>query len=198
MRRLFTISGVLVLLLALASPVAAARPITESGMYESASAYASSCEQQGGNTVCTDTSVDVFTGPGWSDACVSVSSYSISPSGRYRSLSNAWGCAPATAFSLADDLSSASLGATDVQLYSCGRITCTEGDVVSVAADWTAAGEVTSYSGRSSFTDGTCTYRSTFEGASAEASASISLDGSHADGWGSLFREAYTVTVRCR
>lgn len=198
MRRFVIPLTAVLLLLAFASPVAAARPITESGTYESASAFASSCEQQGGSTVCTDTYLDVFVGPEWADACVSVNSYAISPSGRYRSISNAWGCAPATAFSLASDLSSASLETTAIQLYTCGRLTCSESDVVSVAGSWTQAGEAYTYSGRSTFTDGTCTYRQSFSGAQTEAAAVITLDGAASDGWGYLAREEYTVTVRCR
>lgn len=198
MRRLVIPITAVLLLLAFASPVAAARPITESGTYEYASASASSCEQQGGSTVCTDTYLDVFVGPEWADACVGVNSYAISPTGQYRSISNAWGCAPASAFSLASDLSSASLGTTAVQLYSCGRRTCSEGDIVSVSGTWTQVGEAYTYSGRSTFTDGTCTYKQAFSGAQTEATATITLDGAASDGWGFLAREEYTVTVRCR
>lgn len=198
MRRLVVMLTTVLMLLAFASPAAAARPITESGTYESASAFASSCEQQGGSTVCTDTYLDVFVGPEWADACVSVNSYAISPGGRYRSISNAWGCAPASAFSLAADLSSATLGTTEIQLYSCGPRTCSAGDVVSVSGSWTQVGEAYTYSGRSTFTDGSCTYRSTFNGAQTEAATVITLDGTASDGWGYLSREEYTVTIRCK
>ena len=199
MRRLIVILGTLAIALAMAAPAAAAPPITESGSYQYASASTSTCDQQGGGqTTCTDTYVDVFSGPDYADACVYQFSYAFGPSGRGRLISEVSGCAPADGFSIAADLTSASLGSTSIPVYSCGRRSCTDAGTVDVSASWLAVGTVNTYSGRSSFKDGSCTYRQTFSGASAEASAVVTIDGTSSDAYGWMSREEYTVTVRCR
>lgn len=199
MRRLLIPITTVLLLLAFASPAAAARPIKQSGTWEQASAFSSSCTQQGGSTVCTDVYVDAFAFEDeYSDVCVGMFTYSISPSGRFRFISDASGCGPANGFAVATDASSAALAATDVQLYSCNARTCTEGALVTVAADWTAIGEPVAYSGRATFTDGTCTYRQSWNGDQAQATSTVSIDGADHTADGFILREEFTVSERCR
>jgi hypothetical protein len=199
MRRLLISITAVMLLLAFASPAAAARPIKQSGTWEQASAFSSSCTQQGGNSLCTDVYVDAFAfDDEFSDVCVGMFTYSISPSGRFRFVSDANGCGAANGFAVADDGTWASLAPSDVQLYSCNARTCTEGDLVTVAADWVAIGDPSTYSGRATYTDGACTYRQSWDGVQSQATSSFSVGGVAYEGDGYILREEFTVTERCR
>jgi hypothetical protein len=198
MRRLIIVLSALVMLFAVASPAAAARPVKDSGSYEFATAWASDCVQQGGNTLCTDTYVDVFGGSEWTDACVGVFTYTIGRNGQFRPGTDRWGCGPAGSFGVAGNGTSASLGSTTVDLFTCGPRRCTAAGSVTVSAEWTAIGSPMTSSGRSTFSDGNCTYRQSWKGVQSEASASITLNGSSLDGSGYFGREEYTVTERCR
>jgi hypothetical protein len=199
MRRLIVILGTLAIVLAMAAPAAAAPPVKESGSYQYASAWSSTCDQQGGGqTTCTESYLDAFTGPDYADVCVYIVSYAFSTRGPGRLISEVSGCSPANGFSVAGDLASASVGSTTIPVYSCGRRSCTDAGTVDVSASWLAVGTVNTYSGRSTYTEGTCTYRQTFSGASAEAAASVTIDGTSSDAYGWMSREEYTVTVRCR
>lgn len=199
MRRLLILLPAVLVFLAFAAPVAAARPIKSSGTWEQASAFSSSCTQQGGLTQCTDVFVDVFAFEDeFTDVCVGMFSYSISPSGRFRSTGDASGCGPANGFAVADDATWATLGASDVQLYSCDQRSCTEGDLVTVVADWTAIGEPSAYSGRATYTFESCTYRQSWDGVQAQAASSFSIDGAVYDGDGYILREEFTVSEQCR
>ena len=201
MRRAILILATLsALVFVMAQPAAAAPPIRESGTFTYAFGTTSECEQQGGRTVCTDTTISIQEGPDFSVVCVDQFTYSISPSGRYQMISQQSGCtelAPG-AFTVSGDLSTATLSPTTVQLYSCDGRRCTEGDVVTVSATFTGTGELNRYSGRGSFKDGDCTYRYTFEGQSREGTFEITIDGSTSTGPGSVGEEEYTFTVRCR
>ena len=199
MRRLIVIIGSTVLLLASVSPAMAARPIKSSGVWQQASAFSSSCQTQGANTVCTDIGVDAFAfNDEFSDACVWTFTYSIGRNGQFRPISDAHGCAPASSFSVASGAASATLGATQVQLYSCNQRTCVAGDTVTVAGSWTAISGASTYSGRATYTDGSCTYRQSWSGVSSQASASFSVDSTDYLGEGFILREDFTVTERCR
>ncbi|HVL54722.1 MAG TPA: hypothetical protein VM344_10750 [Vitreimonas sp.] len=199
MRRLIVILGSAVLLLASVSPAMAARPIKSSGAWQQANAFSSSCETQGANTVCTDVGIDAFAfDDEFSDACVWMFTYSVGRNGQFRPISDASGCAPASSFSVAAGASSAQLSATQVQLYSCNQRTCVAGDTVTVAASWTAISGSSTYSGRATYTDGSCTYRQSWSGASSQASASFSVGTTDYVGDGFILREDFTVTERCR
>jgi hypothetical protein len=199
MRRLVIVFTTVLLLLAFASPAAAAPPVRTSGVFAQASAFSSSCTEQGGTTLCTDVFVDVFSFEDeFTDVCVGIFSYSIGPSGRFRSVSDTFGCSPGGPLSVAADGSAASLASSDVQLVTCSRRACTEGDVVTVAADWTAIGTPFTYSGRTTFSDGTCTFRQSWKGVQSETTSSFSIDGADYEGGGFLVREDVTVTERCR
>jgi hypothetical protein len=199
MRRLIVILGTLAIVLAMAAPAAAAPPVKESGSYQYASASTSTCDQQGaGQTTCTESYLDAFMGPDYADVCIWVVTYALSPRGQGRLISEVSGCAPANGFSVAADLTSASLGSTSIPVYSCGSRSCSDAGTVDASASWLAVGPVNTYTGRSTSTEGSCTYRQTFSGTSAEATASVTIDGTSTDAYGWMSREEYTVTVRCR
>ncbi len=201
MRRLIIILGAVVVLLAAASPAAAAPPVRQSGTFETGNALASDCNQQGAWLNCTDLSVDFFvdSGFGFADACVSIFTYRVRANGSgFQPLEELNGCGPAAAASVADDLGSASLSAT-IQVGDCGPTGCAPTESVTVAGEWTAIGDATPFSSRSTFKDGTCTFTHTSTGERAEASAVLTLDG---EAYESVFafiaREETTFTERCR
>ncbi len=199
-RAILILATVAALLLVFAQPAAAAPPIRESGSVAFASAYSSDCEQQRGSTVCTDTYLSVQETPDGAIACVSVVTYSISSSGRYRAISEESGCGDVApdAFTISSGLASATLAPTAIELYSCNRRTCTSGGIVTVSGEFTGTGDVNRYSGRGSFTEGACRYRYSFDGASRQALATITVDGTTSTGEGVIGEENYTFTVNCR
>lgn len=199
MRRLIISLGALVILLAAASPVAAAPPVRQSGTFESAGAFASSCAQQGAWTVCTDVSVDFFSGPDFTDACASTLTYRFRGNGQPVVTSQKFACGPASGASVADDLSSATLSPSTLQVVECGPVSCSPTGSISVAGAWTAAGEPIPFSSRSTFTDGTCTFRQTSTGERVDATASITVDGTTYQAlFATIAEETFVVSERCR
>lgn len=202
MRRLIIILGAILVLLAAASPAAAAPPNRQSGTFESGSAFASSCDEQGAWLNCTDVSVDFFADStfGFTDACVSVFSYRVRLNGSgFQPLDEAGGCGPASGATVAEDLSSASLSPSTIQLAECGPSSCTDAGSITVAGEWTAIGDPTPFSSRSTFKDKTCTFTQTSTGARAEATAVLTVDGeTYESTFGAISHEEVTFTERCR
>ena len=199
MRRLIISLGALVILLAATSPVAAAPPIRQSGTFESAGAFASSCAQQGAWTVCTDASVDFFSGTDFTDACASVVTYRFRGSGQPVVTSEKFACGPASGANVADDLSSATLQPSTLQVVTCGPQSCSPSGSISVAGSWTATGEPISFSSRSTFTDGTCTFKQSSTGERVDATATITVDGTAYQAlFATIAQENFVVSERCR
>jgi len=199
MRRLIVILTTVLLLLAFASPAAAAAPIKDSGSVQQASAFVSSCTEQGGNTLCTDVFVDAFSFEDeFSDVCVGISTYVIRANGQFRPVSDVSGCGPANGFSVASDGSSAVIGASEIQLASCDERGCTDAGVVTVEGSWEATSAPTPYSGKATFKEGTCTFRQSWTGVRAEAATSLSIGDDSYAGDGFMAREEFTVSERCR
>ncbi|HEX7173527.1 MAG TPA: hypothetical protein VF365_13085 [Candidatus Limnocylindria bacterium] len=199
MRRLVILLATVLMLLAFAAPAAAAPPIKDSGSVQQASAFAGSCTEQGGNTLCTDVFIDAFSfEEEFSDVCVGIFTYTIRANGQFRSVSEVSGCGPANGFSVASDGSSAIVGPSEIQLASCDQRGCTDAGVVTVEASWTATSDPTPYSGKATFKEGTCTFRQSWTGIRAEAAASLSIGDESYAGDGFLAREEFTVSERCR
>ncbi len=182
---------------------AAGGRIRESGTYTFASSFSTSCTEQKGRTVCTDTYLDVYSNSDYgTEACLSVETYALTRGG-YDSISSEYGCSPVEsgAFTVNSKLSSATLSPTSITLstYSCNRRDCTvtSSRVVTMSASFTGTGELSSYSGRGSFKEGDCTYKYSYKGASREAAVALTLDGVTTDASGSIGTETYTFSTNC-
>lgn len=187
------------LLLALAAPALAAPPLKESGTSMYFSSYSSVCTE-GGSPTCTDTSLEAFSiAPDTIVVCLNTYTYSTRT---YRLISQESGCTEtsSTALTFTSDFTVA-LSDTSVTVveFSCGPRRCTEGGsrTVTVSALDSAVGPIFTSSGRSTFSDGTCTYRYSFTDESAELAGTMTIDGVTMDqsGWGSV--SEYTVSARC-
>lgn len=199
MRRLVILLTTVLMLLAFATPAAAAPPIKQSGSVQQASAFAGSCTQQGGNTLCTDVFIDAFSFEDeYSDVCVGIFTYTIRANGQFRPVSDVFGCGPANGFAVASDGSSATLGATDAQLASCDERGCTDEGLTTVEASWTATSDPFPYSGKATFKEGNCTFRQAWTGIRAEGTSDFSIGDASYAGDGFMAREDYTVSERCR
>lgn len=211
LRILFALSiAVLVLGMMASSAAAASGPgtaaggrIRESGTYTYASSFSTSCTEQKGRTVCTDTYLDVYSNSEYgTEACLSVETYALTRRG-YDSISSEYGCSPveAGAFTVNSKLSSATLSPTVITLntYSCNRMSCTVSSSrdVTVSATFTGTGELSSYSGRGSFKEGDCTYKYSYKGSSRQAAVALTLDGVTSDASGSIGTETYTFSTNC-
>ncbi len=179
------------------------RPVRESGTSEYFSAYSTECTQEQGRTVCTDTFVyaDSFTnaqGAVSTFVCVDTNTYSISPSGRYSSLSYESGCTEVAgdAVTVSGNLSSATLAPTQVELSSCSRRTCTVSRTVTVSGTLTGTGEVYTSSGRGTDKYDGCTVRYSYDSASRQGVGTITLDGTTMDATGGFGTTTYKVTYR--
>jgi hypothetical protein len=189
------------LVFTIATPALAAPPIREDGTVSRASAFAGSCETTGGGgMVCTDQYVETFqSGPESWSVCVGRFTYSISATGRFRSISDENGCADLSdsALTIAPDLLTASIAPTDVPLLSCNRRGCTEAGALTVSAELASGGQIYESTNRGTFSDGTCTYRFTSSTVSTDGPAEITVDGSTVVGQGSYESEDFRFTTRC-
>lgn len=181
----------MVAVLAIAAPAAAVAPERPRGSYSGISfqAYASDC----GRSQCTDYNVwaeqysDSQGGEGTS-VCVDVFTYST----RNGRGTGAGGCVDGAAFTIASDLSSASLQPTSIQI--CGRSCRT----VTVAVELQATSGEGSYRARSTQTDGTCTYTYTDSGSSRDAAGTLTWDGTSKDAFGSIQQYESAYSERCK
>lgn len=184
-----------ILVLLLAGPASAAPPVKDSSTQMFLSAFTFDC----GPTICTDTTVDVFT---VSDetmvVCLSETRFNIH-TGRLISQDSACSDEVSSDTLVIDaDLSSASLSPTDVTFFNCNQQGCVEGDTVIVSAELTASGPIFSDKSRSTFTDGTCTVTFTSSGEQRQASGTITVDGETLAVDGSIGIGKFSFMERCR
>jgi hypothetical protein len=191
------IVGFLVLLTTLAmlvvGPVAAAPPIHDSGTQESMTAFNSTC----GPSMCTDTFVDAFTpSEGVDVVCVSRFTFNIHNG---RQMSQESGCTETTgALVIGDDLSFALIAATEVVLFDCDQQGCVEGDTVTASAELTSFGPTFADRQRSTFNDGTCTFKFSFSGDSRQATGTLTLDDETLAADGSISSGKFSFSEHCR
>jgi hypothetical protein len=181
-RAILALFAVMAVVLTSAAPIAADTTKPVSGTYKSMSSYSQECVPQGARTTCTETSVDVFTEtPPTVVVCFNLTTYTYGEkTGRGRVLSSESGCtdpidAAALAISVSHDQMTTSLVPTEVTLSACDHRTCTETRTVTVSASDTG-GPVQPFSNRQTYKDGTCTYRFSETGSSAEVSGSLTFD----------------------
>jgi hypothetical protein len=189
MTRLVTVLLAMLAMLAFAPAVGAASPREN---FESVGfdAFSSQCGQQ----TCTDTSVFVdsqttASGETFMFACADQFTYDI----RNGRGNGAGGCTETPDFTVADDLSSASLAPTPFDV--CQRNNCT---TITVSAELVATGGSASFRSRYTERDGTCTFTYTDSGQSRQASGTITFDGVTVDADGSIRSIKTTVMSRCR
>ena len=205
-RAVLTVAAVFGLVLAMAAPVAADTapgPFRESGTSKSLSSFSSDCGTQGSQTTCSDTSVDVFSiDPTTVEVCVYRATYSVNErTGQFRLTSEESGCSEvaesALDVSVSRDALTATLEPTQVTLFSCNQRTCTETDTVTVsAAD--SGGPVATFTNRGSFKDGTCTFRYSESGQTAEVSGTLTIDGTTLAESGGATISQFKVQQTCK
>jgi hypothetical protein len=209
-----TMSGVLLLLMALAAPVAGASPFLEAGQDKGKSAWADSwvCDQG----VCEFTFVTAFTGR---------SSYNGDRfrgdrlcmwrgTGTYDATEHTWtdvlesGCSTSASLSFATSLASASGQATiETETFTCvydedtDTEECTDpepGGEVVVNVQWTATGTLAKGSFRERYQDGDCTWTYSGKGTWREAAAEGSIAGESVSfDYGSIRDGQSKFTYRC-
>jgi hypothetical protein len=182
MRRILGFITVIGLSLAMATPVAADTSQPVSGTYKSMSSLSVDCIPQGSRTTCTETSVDVYTDvPPTIVVCVNINTYTYSErTGRGRFISNEGGCSDpidgsALTITVGRDAMSASLAPTPVALLACDRRLCSASRTVTVSA-FDTGGPVQATVSRSSYRDGTCTFRYSESAQFAEVSGTLTID----------------------
>ena len=197
MRRLFTLVVVLFAMLALA-PAASADTTAEQrpvrGSYEAIGfdAYSSECDAR----TCTDTFIYAeestdSSGQTYEYVCVDQFTYNVR-TGRGTSSS---GCAETTNLTVADDLSSATLSPTAVEVCGSEGRSC---ETVIVSADLEATGGRGSYRSRGTYREGNCTFTYTDSGVQRSAAGTITYDGDVMDAQGQIRTYKSTYTERCK
>lgn len=189
MKRLVAVLVVMSALLAFAPGVAAASP-RENFDTVGFDAFTSECGRQ----TCTDTNFfadrqTTASGQVISFACVDQFTYNI----RNGRGTDVGGCVDGVDFTVAGDLSSASLPATQFEV--CQRNNCS---TITVSADLAATGGSATFRSRYTERDGTCTFTYSDSGQSRSASGTIVFDGSVIEVDGSIRSGSTTVTTKCR
>jgi hypothetical protein len=195
MRRVLIFAAMLVFALASTGTAQAAPPVTFTEKGVSAFGDWESCSEERGVTTCTFVSLSAFEGTQKSGSetfngtrvCLFIDTFSFRrgpgpPPSDSDTFEEGCSTAPAGTLAVATDLSSATLQAATVTI---NELECTEFDCtptgssreVVVAADWTATGPLSSFSGRFKFDNGTCTETFSEKGESREAAATATLDG---------------------
>lgn len=189
-----------VLVAMLAAPALAAPPYRESGTYESFGSSAETCTT-GPGAECSYTSLSVYSyDPDTIEVCLYTATYPISR-GAPR-FTEGYGCTIVddSALTITSDFSFI-LAATDIEFfeYSCKARRCTETfEVVTVSAEDSAVGPISTTSGRGTFTENNCTYRYSFSQQSAELAGTMTVDGVTMEQWGYGSVSTATSSVRCR
>jgi hypothetical protein len=184
----------------LAAPTLAAPPYRESGVYESFDSSAETCTS-GPGAECTYTSLSVYSyDPDTIEVCLYTATYPISRGAP--SFTEGYGCTIVDdgALTVTDDFSFI-LAATDIDFfeYSCKARQCTETfEVVTVSAEDSPIGPVSTSSGRGTFTEDNCTYRFSYTQQFAELAGTMTIDGVTMEQWGYGFVSNATSSVRCR
>lgn len=177
MRRSISVLGAVCLLLLVTAVPALAAPaprIHDSGSVDYAYASTSSCDASS----CTDTYINVFTAvldTGETQDIVCVDSFTYPLRGRGATSSTS-GCGPVSSFTVANDLSTATLGTTTIDASTCTQRRC-EPTTITVSGTFTATGTATSYSYRSTYKNGDCTERYAVKGTSTPATFEGTLNG---------------------
>jgi len=189
MKRVVTVLVILFGLLAFA-PVAAAASPRENFDNAGFDAFGSQCGQQ----TCTDTNFfadrqTTASGEVSSFACVDQFTYNI----RTGRGTDVGGCLDGVDFTVAGDLSSASLPATQFEV--CQRNNCR---TITVSANLTATGSSATFRSRYTERDGTCTFTYSDSGQSRSASGSVTFDGSVVAVDGSIRSGKTTVASKCK
>src|SRR3954453_8065754 len=107
------------------------------------------CNTSGNRQVCTDTILSVISNEDGSDGppCLEVHKYSFGSNGRFTEISDEFGCATEGTITVGADLS-VTLDPTDITLQSCGRRSCTGSRTVTVSAQDSPTGPVSTPSTR--------------------------------------------------
>lgn len=189
MQRVVTVFVILFALLAFAPGVAAASPREN---FESVGfdAFSSECGQQ----TCTDTSIfadqqTTASGETFTFACVDQFTFNIR-NGRGTFLS---GCSETPDITVAGDLSSASLAPTQFEV--CDQHRCS---TITASAELEGTGQTSTFRGRFTERDGTCTFTFSESGQRQFATGTITFDGTTLDAEGSIRSSRTSVTSKCR
>ena len=165
MRRLVIASLALPMAMLLAVGPAAA-DTTPGGSGTNFGTFASSCSTSSGRQTCTDTSVSVSpneSGDAYS-TCLDVYSYSISSNGRFTFIAEQFGCVDATNVTISSDYS-VTLDPTDISVATCKahQRQCSGSTLVTVSADASPIGDVSTTTTRSTTKAGSCTVKTTID-----------------------------------
>lgn len=193
MRRLVPILVVMFALLAFAPAVSAdTTPSSPRESYESVGfdAFNSDCDAR----TCTDTYIyahqeTTTSGETFAYVCVDQWTYSL----RTGRGSGSSGCTHAVSLTVAGDLSSASLAPTEIGL--CDQRRCTD---VIVSAELLGTGEASTFRGRFTDRDGTCTFTYSDSGTRQSATGTLTLDGTTIAVDGSIYSSKTTFASRCK
>ena len=96
-----------------------------------------------------------------------------------------------------EDLTSATVAPTTIQLQQCDASGCVPGDEVTVAVTFTGTGDLTRFRHRSKVTNG-CTYMNASKGIQRQGEVTLTIDGDAYDAVGFLTTAQDTFKVRCR
>lgn len=188
------------LLAMLTVPALAAPPYRESGTYESFGSSAETCTT-GPGAECSYTSLSVNSyDPDNIEVCLYTATYPVSRGAP--SYSEGYGCTVVddSALTITSDFSFI-LAPTDIEFfeYSCQARRCTETfEIVTVSAEDSAIGPISTSSGRGSFTEGNCTSRYSYTDQWAELAGTMTIDGETMEQWGSGYVTEATSSTRCR
>ena len=170
-----------------------------------ASTFKEACVPQGDQTLCTNTSLNVYTTEEGTTVCVGISTYETDQNGQYVPISSEHGCSPAAEGAFTIDsrrLSSATLSDTLVTLetWSCTPDGCQEVSSrdVTVAATFTGTGPLNTSNGHNKSEWGNCTFFFTGKSAHREGEATFTLDGQIVDPPAFLGTSTSTIKEVCR
>jgi hypothetical protein len=183
----------------------------------SADAYWESCTTERGLTTCTFSNIYAFQGTERSrdtgtmrgtTVCFYTETFTYrsgpgqGPGGE-SSFESGCSSAPSGTLSVSNDLTSATLGASTVTIWT---YECTEEDCVPVTSRevtvsgwWTAGGPLFSFSERFKFDDGTCTYTFSGKGQGRDGVATGTVDGTSLgeSGYASISSGMFTERYTC-
>ena len=164
------------------------------------SSSSSSCTTTGGRQVCTDTNLYVFSNEDGSAGppCLEIFKYSISSNGRFTSISDEFGCAATSdTVAIGPDLSVV-ISATPITFDQCNRKTCTASRTVTVSANESPTGPISTTVTRSTTKSGGCTTRTTTTDQSADVAGTVTVDGAALDQTGFVDVFTSTSTTHCK
>jgi len=184
-----------IILLLAVGPVAADTSPNGTNFFSSSS----SCSTTGGRQVCTDLNLEVFSNEDGSTAppCLRVFKYSFSSNGKFTVISDEYGCASSGTIAIGADLS-VELGTTQIPLDSCNRRTCTSSRTVTVSANDSPTGPISTTTTRSTTKSGNCTTKMTTTDQFADLAGTLTVDGTVSDETGFIDVFTSTSTTHCK